>query len=452
MSGKKEGFKPWIGTTFLIGFGFFTMGMMDPLYDSYVPDFLRVYIKSMTAVGFIMTLDNIFALFMIPVVSVLSDRTHTRIGRRMPWILATLPASAALFALIPHAATAGVVALVLVLLFLNVFKQSARGPVVALMPDIIPSDFRSEANGIINTMSGIAAIIGTVVLARFMDLDTVLPVFGPTKNRLPFALAAIFVVVAVIILFLKVREPKASTEKTETPPILSTLKDIAGHEDKSALFILVSIVLWFLGHQGVVPFLGLYAMDVLHLSKGTAPLASGVVGIAYALFAVPSGFLAHRVGRRRVIRTSLVALSAIGFLLAAFTFLLPEDAKGNPLIPVMFFGLMFLYGACWGSLNTNSFPMLWQMASRGTMGVYTGIYYTASQTAAILSPFITGFLLDLFKSEAVKAAETAAAGTGTVIPLNSGAYATVFVFCAACMAAAFLTMSRVRKGEPAKAA
>lgn len=84
MSEEKKGFRPFLGTTFLIGFGFFTMGLMDPLYDTYVPIFLGNYIRSMGIVGSVMTLDNIFALFLIPIVAVWSDKTRTPIGRRMP--------------------------------------------------------------------------------------------------------------------------------------------------------------------------------------------------------------------------------------------------------------------------------------------------------------------------------------------------------------------------------
>ena len=105
MTEKRSGFADYYGTTFLIGLGFFTMGLMDPLYDSYVPIFLGDYIASKGLIGSIMTLDNIFAVFLIPVVSALSDGTRTRFGRRMPWILATLPPTAILFALLPFSTT-----------------------------------------------------------------------------------------------------------------------------------------------------------------------------------------------------------------------------------------------------------------------------------------------------------------------------------------------------------
>jgi MFS family permease len=90
MKDDKKGFKPYLGLTFLIGFGFFTMGLMDPLYDTYVPIFLGRYVSSMTLIGLIMTLDNIFALFLIPLSSVISDRTRAGIGRRMPFIITLL--------------------------------------------------------------------------------------------------------------------------------------------------------------------------------------------------------------------------------------------------------------------------------------------------------------------------------------------------------------------------
>jgi len=213
---KKKGFGPYLGLTFLIGFGFFTMGLMDPLYDTYVPIFLSRYIDRMSMVGFFMTIDNILAIFLIPLVSAWSDRTYTRIGRRMPYILVLLPLTAVLFGAIPYAADISLGFLLAVLLLLNMTKQSVRGPVVALMPDTIPADYRSEANGVINTMGGIASIVGTIGLARLMDLDTTLPLLGATKDRLPFPLAGIFVVLAVILLFAFIREksrPLRSTGK-----------------------------------------------------------------------------------------------------------------------------------------------------------------------------------------------------------------------------------------------
>lgn len=423
MKDDKKGFKPYLKLTFLIGFGFFTMGLMDPLYDTYVPIFLGKYVSSMTLVGLIMTLDNIFALFLIPLSSVLSDRTNTKIGRRMPYIVTLLPLTAIFFGAMPYAAAASLGALIALIFCLNLAKQGARGPVVALMPDIIPAEFRSEANGVINTMGGIATIVGTIGLARLMDIDIVLPILGSTKDRLPFPLAGILVVLAVILLFLFVKEKKhasgSSSEKKE--PLLASFKAVAGQSDKSALYILISLFLWFLGYQGVLPFIGKYSIDILKTSSGTAALAAGMVGVAYAIFAIPSGYLAHKNGRKKTIRTSLIVIACLTTLLFfhdPLTASLPASLR-----LYSFWLIMFVFGMFWVSVVTNSFPMLWQMASWGTMGIYTGLYYTASQGAAILAPILTGAIIDIV------------------------GYRGIFLFCSICMVAAFLVMGKVRSGE-----
>ena len=435
MKEGKKGFKPFLGLTFLIGFGFFTMGLMDPLYDTYVPIFLgkilkRMDISSNALIGFIMTFDNILAVFLIPVVSLWSDNVRTRIGRRKPFIAVLLPLSAVCFSLLPFAgsealpATRALIYLLLVIFGLNIFKQSVRGPIVALMPDTIPGEYRSEANGIINTMGAIGAIIGTAGLSKLLGLEVILPLIGSTKGRLPFLIAGALVVVATILVVVFVRERSRSEEAAEKKvPILESLRSIAGEKDKSALWILLSLFFWFFGYNGIVPFVGKLCTEVLKTSDSDAALPAAAVGIAQALFAIPSGYIAHRIGRRKAIRGALLVLIIIlglaGFLVS------PAGQVLSPKIRfIAFLSMMFLYGIFWIIIITNSFPMLWQMASFGTIGIYTGLYYTFSQAAAISSPPIAGALIDFI-----------------------GHYS-IFVFAACSMLIAFFIMGKVRSGEP----
>ena len=238
---EKKSLSGYWGTTFLIGLGFFTMGLMDPLYDNYIPMFLGYYIDSSSVVGAVMTLDNILAIFLIPVFSALSDRTRTRIGRRMPYIVTLLPLAAIFFALVPFSALDSLVMLVVTIFLLNIFKQAVRGPVVALMPDMVPADLRSEANGVINTMGGLATILGTVLLARLMDVSVSLPGIGEVDKILAFPAASVFVIVAVVLLFAFVKESKSKVaseeEREEKPkePLLASLKAIFTEKEKSAL-------------------------------------------------------------------------------------------------------------------------------------------------------------------------------------------------------------------------
>ncbi len=421
---QKRGLKGYYLTTFLIGLGFFTMGLMDPLYDTYVPIFLARYVESKALIGSIMTLDNMLAIFLIPVFSAISDRTHTRIGRRMPFIIICLPVTAVAYGLIPISALYSLWLLIVLVFVLNLFKQAVRGPVVALMPDMIPGDLRSEANGVINTMGGIATIVGTVGLARLMDVPINLPGRGPTKDILAFPISSILVLLAVILLYFFVKEKKAvvheQTEKKE--PILASLKVIFSEQDKSALFILFSLLFWFIGYQGILPFVGLYSKDILKTSSGTASLAAGMVGIAYAIFAIPSGIVAHRIGRKKTIR---ISLSVLVVLLAAIFFHDPLTAHlGAAIRQYTFWAMLFCFGIFWVSVVTNSFPMLWQMSSYQTVGIYTGLYYFFSQLASIISPPITGAFIDFFGFRAI------------------------FLYGSVSMLIAFLLMGRVTRGEP----
>lgn len=425
---EKKSLSGYWGTTFLIGLGFFTMGLMDPLYDNYIPMFLGYYIDSSSLIGAVMTLDNILAIFLIPVFSALSDRTRTRIGRRMPYIVTLLPLAAIFFALVPFSALDSLVLLVVTIFMLNIFKQAVRGPVVALMPDMVPADLRSEANGVINTMGGLATILGTVLLARLMDVRVNLPGIGEVDKILAFPAASVFVIVAVVLLFAFVKESKskvaAEEEKEEKPrePLFASLKAIFTEKEKSALFILLSLLCWFIAYQGILPFIGVYTMEELGTSAGTAALSSGMVGVAYAAFAVPSGKIAHRYGRKKTIRAALLAIVVdllLVFLHGTLT------AGMNPTLRLAsFWVLLFLFGIFWVTVVTNSFPMLWQMADYQTIGVYTGAYYFFSQLASIIAPPIAGGAIDLL------------------------GYPALFIFGLVFMAAALILMRGVRRGEP----
>jgi MFS family permease len=413
---KKSGFLAYMPVTFLIGCGFFTMGLMDPLYDTYVPLFLRRYIRSNTLVGGIMTLDNILQLFLIPVIAIWSDRTRTRIGRRMPFIIVMLPISAVLFHLVPIMAALSLWALIGILFVFNIFKTSVRGPVVALMPDTIPGDFRSEANGVINTMGGIGLITGTLVLTRLMGI----------REGLPFSVAGLCIIAATLILFLFVREriPESAGEEPQVR-MIDSIKTVFSAGDSSVARILLSLFFWFMAYEGLKPFLGLYLVEAIGVAESNAALAQGIAGISGVLMAIPTGYFAHRLGRRRYIRLSLALLAGVMILIPISGALaLNRGVSLNGQLGLFLF-LMFLYGAVWIGIVVNSFPMLWQMATFGNMGIYTGLYYTFSQSAAILAPPITGAVIDL------------------------GGYPGIFIFGGVCMLIAWFIMRGVSAGEAA---
>ena len=273
-------------------------------------------------------------------------------------------------------------------------------------------------------MGALGSIISTIGLARLMDLNVVLPLLGQTKDRLPFPIAGLFVIIATVLVFSFVHEQnKDEVAQEKKVPVIQSIREIAGQKDKSALWILLSLFFWFLGYQGILPFVAKMSIDILHTSKANAALPAAAVGIAQAVFAIPAGYIAHKIGRRKTIRISLIVVTSL-LILGGF---LASPAAGGIGTKARFFcflGMMFVYGIFWIAIITNSFPMLWQMATYGSIGIYTGLYYTFSQAAAIISPTITGGLIDLV------------------------GYPGIFGFAAVCMLLAFYFMSKVKKGEP----
>ncbi len=153
-----EDFKYW--KVYLLGLGFFGISVLWPLYNAYVPIFLKDFALPSFVIGFIMTIDNLFAIFMLPYIGTLSDQTRTRIGRRKPYILVGAPLGALFFALIPLSKDLGSLALMMFVIILMNFSMALfRSPLIAFMPDVTPSEKRSQANGIINFMGGFGALL-----------------------------------------------------------------------------------------------------------------------------------------------------------------------------------------------------------------------------------------------------------------------------------------------------
>jgi maltose/moltooligosaccharide transporter len=382
------------GKIFLLGFGFFGVSVIWGVYNAFVPLFLgNTFLLAPAFIGIFMTLDNIAALLIQPPVGAWSDRLRTPIGRRMPFIVIGAPISALAFALIPVMAKLGVLPLFVVstssLLITMAFW---RTPVVALMPDITPSEKRSPANGIVNFMGGIGAIISFLGGAALYELN---PAF-------PFWLGSILVLLAALLVFIFIREPKqpmvevAEEAPEEKPSLWRSLREILRDPDHSTLRILLAILFWFIAYTAVEAFFTLYANKHLGLGESEGARLLGQLSLFFVLFALPSGYVGASFGRRRTILTG-IALMAV---LLVCIFILPITTLTTPLtrlpilgtVPVIGVFLM-LAGVAWALININSLPMVVDMTIPAKIGTYTGLYYLFSTLAAIIGPILNGFLV-----------------------------------------------------------
>ena len=358
--------------TFLLGLGFFCISITWSLYNSFVPVFLNKYISSAFIIGLIMTFDNIAAITLQPFFGALSDRTNSKYGRRMPYLLIGIPVSAAFFLLIPYEFS--LVSLIVIVMCFNITMSIYRAPTVALMPDLTPSPLRSKANGIINFMGGFGALLAYFVGSKIYDYD----------RHMPFMGTSLLMILAIIILYKTIKEPSAPTlEEKESSGIISAFKEILSDSDKSALFILFAIFFWFIGYQGIEALFTLYGVKYLGIKESAAALTLGFFSFSFLIFAIPSGIIATRIGRKRTIKIGLAGLMII---FGAILF-----SKDIAVIR----GLMLIGGIFWAFVNINSYPMVVEMTTDNKIGAYTGLYYLFSSMSAILGPPLFGKLIDL---------------------------------------------------------
>lgn len=402
--------------TVLVGFAFFSICAFWQLYDGVIPLILRdTFHLGDGVAGFVMALDNILALFMLPLFGALSDRCHTRLGRRTPFLLTGTLAAAVLAALLPVCdRRASLPAFFVVLGLLLVAMGSYRSPAVALMPDVTPKPLRSKANAVINLMGALGGIY-TLGMMRLLVPSGARPNYEPVF----LAVALIMVLAAAVVLF-TIRENKLRAEMEAIHIGESESEGQAEFPDaplapevkKSLYFILASVALWFMGYNAVTTAFTKYATQVWSRDVGGAAMclmiATGGAIVSY----IPVGFLSSRFGRKRMILLG-VAILALCFGAAGFF------ADFSPVMYVFF----VLIGFGWASINVNSYPMVVEISRGGTIGKYTGYYYTFSMAAQIVTPIVSGALLE-----------------------HVG-YHTLFPYATAMVALSFITMLRSRHGD-----
>jgi Na+/melibiose symporter-like transporter len=403
-----------VGRTLLLGFGFFGISIVTGINKSYVAPFLGTdFGLKANEVSLIVTLGTIITFLIQPMIGSVSDNTRTRLGRRMPFIIIFAPLAAIGFALLPLLVQPGLLwVFVAVLLLTTVTLALFRTPVIALMPDITPSQFRSQANGLINLMGGIGGILAFAAGAYLYGLN----------RALPFLAAGVALVLACAIVVWKIKEPKDSdTQAVEArPDLIRSLRAVLAEKEKSALFLFGAIFSWFVGYNAVETFFTLYGVKALKLQPNNAAFLLSFLALMFVLFAVPSGYIAGRVGRRKTILTGIASLAILLALVRVMPF---ELQTSGVLLPI----LLALIGISWSLINVNSLAMVVDVAPQTELGTYTGLYYFFSTAAAVIGPILAGYLIEAM----------------------GGDYGMIFVLAPITLVFAFAFMFVVRRGERA---
>ena len=387
-----------IKRTLWVGLAFMSISAFWQVYDSIVPLVLKdVFDLRDDIAGVIMALDNVLALFMLPIFGALSDKTTTRFGKRMPFIiLGTLAACVFAFLMPVAVANKSLVLFVITLGGALLSMATYRSPAVALMPDVTPKPLRSKGNAVINLMGAIGGILYLVVTSvLYSESKTA----GLTHiNYLPlFIIVGAVMLVALLILMFFVNEPKLAAEQLEyeaahpeqelTVAVNDEKAIMPKAVKKSLIFMLFSIALWFIGYNGITTWFTTYAKAVWDMDIGAASTCLTIATAGAIVSYIPVGSLASKIGRKKTIKAGVLLLAlcfAGGF---AFTILFNSF---NPLLYILF----ALVGVAWAAINVNSLPMVVEMCSGSNIGKFTGLYYTFSMAAQIVTPIAAGYLIE----------------------------------------------------------
>ena len=420
--------------TILVGLAFLSICAFWQMYDTVIPLILtKTFHLNETFSGAIMAADNILALFLLPFFGSLSDRTHTRLGKRMPFILFGTGCAVILMNLLPlldnsysaQPSSLKLASFVIVLGLLLIAMGTYRAPAVALMPDVTPKPLRSRANAIINLMGAVGGMLYLAVAAVLCPTTQVSA--SAHFNYQPlFLVVSAVMFVSVGVLFLTVKEPKLTAENQALeqahPEWNLAESDGSGHEvlpapvRRSLGFLLASIALWFIGYNGVTTWFSTYVDQVMGQGLGGASRCLLIATAGAIVSYIPIGALAAKIGRKRTIQFGVVLLTvcfALGYVLTTL----------YSSINLVMFVVFALVGLAWAAINVNSLPMVVEMCKGSDIGKFTGYYYTASMAAQVITPMLAGTLMQKID------------------------YRVLFPYAAFFVAMSFVTMLFVRHGD-----
>mgnify|MGYP000886113447 FL=1 len=400
--------------TFFVGMAFLSISAFWQMYDNIIPLILQnTFHLNETIIGAIMAMDNVLAVFLLPVIGTLSDKVDTKMGKRTPFIIGGTFAAAICMMLLPLADHYKMLGLFIVALALTLIAMAMyRSPAVALMPDLTPKPLRSSANAVINLMGAVGAIYALILIRLLVKKEE-------HPSYLPVFLGVVgIMVLAVIILVATINEKKIAAKIAEEyPEEAEEEKEKEEHGlpapvKRSLVLILVSIFLWFTAYNAVTTAFSRYAVTVWGMEGGGFASCLMVAMVAAIISYIPIGIISSKIGRKKSILIGLVMM----FISYTSVFFYPSyNVTAN-----IFFAII---GIGWAAISVNSLPMVVEMSKGSDIGKYTGLYYTFSMTAQIFTPIVSGALLQYVS------------------------YSTLFPYAMFFTACAFVTMMMVKHGD-----
>lgn len=370
---------PWVASL-LLGGGSFVIGAVSPLYDTYVPALLQRHLTSSAWIGAAMGIDNVLALLLVPLIGSLSDATHSRLGRRVPFLLLALPFTAITLALIPFADRYGLAALLLAMIVLDVALAVWRAPFSALLAELIPSIHRSKTEGIL----GVAMCLGAMLVlggARQLAAQGV---------ELPFVLAGGLVLIVWLLYTGLLREPPHDREPAAARAAVAPLRSLrdaftAGNGKAPQFF--AACLLFQMTFQSFSSWFTLHGSERFHTTVANASLGFIAVAVSTLVGSMPAGWLGARYGRRRLCLIGLAGMTVACILMQFVPTLSAAVA------------VLFLFGLSWSIPVANLVPMALELGTAARAGSLAGAFLLVQSVAGVVGPSLVGAWFDVTGSK-----------------------------------------------------
>lgn len=398
---------PYLKST-MVSFGYFTNNLTWSVFNIFVPLFLSDNLKAIlgdvpyinTLIGLIMILDNIASILIQPYIGALSDRTWIpKLGRRMPFVIIGLPLAAFFFGLIGTFQSTMFVVLIGICGF-NISMAFYKSPVMSLVPDLLPKEYRSQGAGVLNVVGGVASISGLLIVSSLMV----------NHSKFAFWALSIIMIICLGILLLTVREKKdiEIEKRDEKIGLFTSVKRIVKDKNLPLIFMLCSVFFHTAGYSVAETFISRYTTDLLGFQPSTAgQILAAFIGFS-VIAALPAGLVGKRIGALNAaiigvvgFTVTLIPLTIISLLpdLTIMKDVLTLNTLQSPIFTwqfLFYFLLIFIMGFSWLLLSINSIVVIWNLAPDKETATYTSFFYVALHMAAILSPFIAGGIFDLY--------------------------------------------------------
>jgi MFS family permease len=362
------------GTCAVVGLGGLFAGVTGPLLSVFLPLLVQAAIGDRpTAIGAVMSIDNLLLLLLVPWTGAASDRASAGGRGRLGIVLAGFVLSAVGMALFASPVVAGATGLMAAMVLLQTGINSQRAPFQALVADLVPSRHRPLATGSVTFQMCVGAIV-FLMLGQMLGMRAAFLIASGTVLAIAAAFAS------------SLREPAASharaAEATFRSLVDAARTALRGEVAGMRAIFLASFLLQ-LTFQTFTTWFSLHGTERFGLRPEDVTIGMIAWAVGGVIGALPAGFIGSRIGRRNTM--------LIGFALMAVCLLaLNSVTTITQAVP-----LLALASASWTLPTVSAYPLFVEPVPRERRGVLAALFLLCMALGGAIGDPLNGGIFDL---------------------------------------------------------